>query len=481
MNKKMVFFSTAKILQFEAGLMLLPAFVSIFYAEGWKNLSSFLISIAIILLTTLPFTLNPPKDKRVYAREGLVSVALTWIGLSFFGGLPFFISGQIPSMIDAFFETSSGLTTTGSSILDNVEALSHSMLFWRSFTHFIGGMGVLVLALAVFPDTQMGDIQFMKAEVPGPQFGKLMSKLKSTAQALYIIYMVLTLILFLVLVIAGMPVFDSLLHAFGTAGTGGFGIKNGGVAPYNSPLIEVILGIGMLVFGVNFNIYYFILIGKAKDALKSEELKVYLGIVIASIIMIFLNIMNSYSNNLTALRDSFFTVSSIVTTTGFSTADFDAWPLFSKNILLLLMFIGGMAGSTAGGLKVSRVMILFKSAKAELKRMISHNRYVKVTIDKKALDRYTDRSIMNYFLAYVVMFAVLLLLISFWQEDFATAFSSVAATFNNIGPGFNTVGPTLSFSGFNNISKLILSFSMIAGRLELFPILVLFSPRSWKK
>lgn len=465
----------------EAMLLLLPIFVALIYKENYTNINAFLKTIALILLIFGPFAYKHPKNTSVYAKEGLISVSLSWLFLSFFGALPFVFSRQIPSLVDAFFETASGLSTTGSSILISVESLTHSMLFWRSFTHFIGGMGVLVLALAIFPETDMGDIQLMKAEVPGPQFGKIMSKLKSTAQTLYIIYVVMTFVLTLVLIIAGMPVFDSILHAFGTAGTGGFGIKAASLKFYDSKLISNIISIGMILFGVNFNIYYFILIGKVKDAFKSEELRIYLSIILISTIMIFINIIPSYDSASTAITDSLFSVSSIMTTTGFSIADFNTWPLFSKIILILLMFIGGSAGSTAGGIKVSRIIILFKSAIAEIKRILSPNRCVVVRVDNRKLDARTEKSVTNYFLVYEVIFIILLFSISFFTDDFETAFTSVAATFNNIGPGLGAVGPNGNFAFFNPIAKVILSIGMIAGRLELYPMILLFSPKVWKK
>ena len=364
--------------------------------------------------------------------------------------------------------------------MTNVEALSNSMLFWRSFTHFIGGMGVLVLVLAISPNTSLSDIQFMKAEVPGPQFGKMLSKLKSTAQLLYLIYIGMTIILIFALIIAGMPVFDSVLHAFGTAGTGGFGIKSASVGYYNSASIEIIISIGMILFGVNFHVFYLILIGKVKDALRSEELKTYLSIIAIATLLIFINILPSQINSGSALRQSLFSVSSVMTTTGFSTADFDTWPMFSRWVLLTLMFIGGCAGSTAGGIKVSRVIIIFKTAVAEVKKIVSPNRCVVVNVDGRKVEQSVERGVSNYLLIYAIVFMAILGLISFFTPDFETAFTSVAATFNNIGPGLGAVGPTGSFAMFHPIAKIILSFAMIAGRLEIVPVLFLFNPGIWK-
>lgn len=481
MNNKMVINSVSKIMVLEAILLVLPLIVGIIYRENSKNLLAFLFTILIILIIFLPLAKKNPKNKSVHAREGLVSVSLSWILLSFFGGLPFFFSGQIRSLVDCFFETASGLTTTGSSIIPDLNVMTHSTLFWHSFTHFIGGMGVLVLALAIFPEISNTSIHAMKAEVPGPQFGKMLSKIKTTAQMLYLIYIGMTIALTIVLVVTGMPVFDSILHAFGTAGTGGFGVRNGSLIPYENKAAEIAITIGMLAFGVNFNLYYLILIGRAKDILKNEEFKTYIFIVLGAIFLIFINVMKSYDSISTCLKDVSFTAASLITTTGFSNCNFDDWPLFSKVILTLLMFSGACAGSTAGGLKVSRVIILFKSGMAELKRVINPDRSVVVRFEDKRLDVGTEKSVANYFIVYLFLFTIFTLIIAMDLPDFSSAFSAVAATFNNIGPGFKTVGPMESFNHLNNISKITLSFAMIMGRLELYPVLVLFSPATWRK
>ena len=480
MNRRVVLYNISRILLLVGLLLFLPILVALYYRESFYNIAAFLKSILIIALVSLPFAIKRPKKSGVYIKEGMIVVSLSWILISFFGSLPFYFSGQIPSLVDAFFETASGFTTTGSSILTDVESLSNSMLFWRSFTHFIGGMGVLVLVLAISPNTSLSDIQFMKAEVPGPQFGKMLSKLKSTAQLLYLIYIGMTIILIFALVIAGMPVFDSVLHAFGTAGTGGFGIKAASIGYYNSAAIEIIISIGMILFGVNFHVFYLILIGKVKDALRSEELKTYLSIIAIATLLIFINILPSQITSGSALRQSLFSVSSVMTTTGYSTADFNTWPMFSKWVLVTLMFIGGCAGSTAGGIKVSRVIIIFKTAVAEVKKIVSPNRCVVVNVDNRKVEQSVERGVSNYLLIYAIVFMAILGLISFFTPDFETAFTSVAATFNNIGPGLGVVGPTGSFAVFHPIAKIILSFAMIAGRLEIVPVLFLFNPGIWK-
>lgn len=464
MNKSVVKFIIGKILRIEAILMIAPLIVSFIYREDGLYQFSFLIIIVVLFLISYLLSRGEVNKRQMYAKEGFVIVSLSWILLSFFGSLPFVISGDIPSLIDAFFETSSGFTTTGSSILTDVEALAHSMLFWRSFTHLVGGMGVLVFALAVMPQTGSESVHIMKAEVPGPVFGKVVAKLSASARILYLIYLSMAAIMVVLLLFGGMSFFDALLHAFGTAGTGGFGVRNGSILAYDSAYIDVILSVGMIFFGINFNLYYFILIGSVKEAFSSEELRWYFTIIGSAVLLICLNIYTSYESTGTMLRDVFFSVSSIITTTGFSTVNFGNWPLFSKTILLLLMFFGGCAGSTAGGLKISRVALLTKSAIAEFKRMSQPNRMVVVKHEKKTIERDTIRSVVNYLLVYIVIFIGLVLIISLDFNDFESAFSSIVATFNNIGPGLGQVGPMGGYSGLSNWSKILLSFVMIAGR-----------------
>ena len=479
MNKKMIGYITGRILILEAGLMILPLIISFLYNEDIKYKMAYGFVILLLLATGFLFSMKLPEDTRIQGREGYIIVSLSWILMSVFGALPFVITKEIPSFIDAFFEIVSGFTTTGSSIITDLSKISHSNLFWRSFTHFVGGMGVLVLALAIFPSSATS-VHVMKAEVPGPTFGKLVSKLSSTARVLYKIYIVMTIVLIILLMLGGLNLFESSLLAFGTAGTGGFGIRNGSILPYNNPYVEIVLGIGMLVFGVNFNIYYFILIGKVKDVFKNEELKYYLLIVLGAIALIVFNIYQTYGSIWNCIRDVFFSVSSVITTTGYSTADFGKWPLFSQVILLILMFFGGCAGSTAGGLKISRVILMVKIYFAEIVQMISPNRVVTIKYDDKAVNIKLQKSIAVYFVVYSLVFGGILLMLSYSVDDFMTAFSAVAATFNNIGPGLGKVGPAFSFAELNNFSKVILSFGMLAGRLEIFPMLILFSPTAWK-
>ena len=456
MNKRMIGFVIGRLLLLEAMLMVLPLGVSFIYGESLKYKGAYFGVIMLLIAMGLVLSFKSPENMSIQGREGFVIVALSWILMSAFGALPFVITKEIPSFIDAFFETVSGFTTTGSSIITDLSLISRSNLFWRSFTHLVGGMGVLVLVLAIFPKHSPGSVHVMKAEVPGPTFGKLVSKLSTTARVLYKIYLVMTGIMIVLLMLGGLDWFESSLLAFGTAGTGGFGARNGSILPYNSAYVDMVLAVGMLVFGVNFNIYYFILIGKVKEALSNEELKYYLIIVGTAVALIFINISTTYKSMGHALRDIFFTVSSVITTTGFSTADFGKWPVFSQTVLLLLMFV------------------------AEIKQMISPNRVVSIKYEHKPLDSKVKKGVANYFIVYIGIFTVLLLVVSMTTDDFLTAFSAVAATFNNIGPGLGKVGPAFSFADMTDLSKIFLSFGMLAGRLELFPMLILFAPGTWK-
>lgn len=479
MNYKMVFNTVGTLLRVEAALMLLPLAVSFYYKE---NLS-WVYGVVMAILLAVSFIMRAPKleTRRIYAREGFVIVALSWVLLSFFGSLPFVISGAIPSMIDAFFETVSGFTTTGSTILVQIDALPKSILFWRSFTHWVGGMGVLVFVLAIVPQKDMQTMHVMRAEVPGLKVDKLVSKTMITARILYLIYAAMTILLIFVLCLAGMPLFDSVTNAFSTAGTGGFCIHNESIAYYNSAAIEIILSIGMLAFGINFNIYYLILMKQFKRAFKSEELWTYLGIIAVSIVAITLNLLPLVENVGESFRQAGFQVASIVTTTGFLTADFSQWPAFSQMIIVILMMVGSCTGSTAGGLKVGRAVILFKTVVREIRRAINPKRVKCIKFDGSVLDKESISATGTYFALYAMIALVSFVLISLNGYDLTTAVVSVLACFNNVGPSFGDTAAVNDFSNFSNLSKIILSVDMLLGRLEIYPILILFMPSTWKK
>lgn len=471
MNKSIILFIIGWILNIEAAFMLLPSICALIYRE--KSGFAFLITIAICLLIGIPLSLRKPKSKLFFAKEGFITVALGWIVLSIVGALPFFISGQIPSYVDALFEIISGFTTTGSSILTNIEAMDYGMLFWRSFTHWIGGMGVLVFLLAIVPMAGGETFHFMRAESPGPSVEKLVPRMRTTATLLYKIYLGMTLLQIVLLLIGKMPLFDALTITFGTAGTGGFAIKNTSIMPY-SRYHQIVITIFMFLFGINFNIYYLILLRKFKDAFKSEELKWYATIVISAIILISLNIGGA-DGFFASIHHAAFQVSSVITTTGYATVDFNYWPTFSKAILVILMFIGACAGSTGGGIKVSRIVILFKSFRNELSQQM-HKRSVKVLkLDGKKIANETIRSTNIYFVANMFILAVSFLILSLDNHDFTTSFTAAITTLNNIGPGLEVIGPMGNFSDFSYLSKFVMMFNMLVGRLEIFPILLLFS------
>lgn len=478
MNHRMILYFTGWVIKIEGILMLLPFLVSLLYKE---DTSIYLGSIAggCVILGFL-LTIKKPKDSTFYAREGFVSVALCWIVLSILGAMPFYISGVIPSFIDALFETISGFTTTGASILSDVEALPKGMLFWRSFTHWAGGMGVLVFVLAFMPLAAGENIHIMRAESPGPSVGKLVPKMRTTAKILYGIYLGITIIEIIILCLTGMDLFESSLITFGCVGTGGFGILNSSAASY-SALQQGIITTFMILCGVNFNLYFLILAKRGKEAIKSEELWAYLGIMFSAAFLIAFNISNGFKDFGNSFRHSIFQVASCMTTTGFSTVDFNLWPTFSKVLLLIVMFVGGSAGSTAGGLKVSRIVIEFKTILKEMRYLI-HPRSVKVIkFEGKTIEHSVLRSTNVYFMIYLLVFMVSVLLVSMNGFDFETTFSAVTATFNNIGPGLGAAGPSANFAGFSVFSKAVMCFDMLAGRLEIFPILLLFSPRTWKR
>ena len=478
MNHSMIRYVVGAVLCFESIFLCLPMVIGLFCGE--RSGFAFMICAAVCLVLGGLMVIKKPKSNVFYATEGFVSVSVSWITLSFFGALPFWISGEIPHFEDALFEAISGFTTTGASILNDVEALSRCCIFWRSFTHWIGGMGVLVFVLAVFP-LRGGNIMFlMKAESPGPSVEKLVPRVKNTALILYGVYTAMTIAEILLLWITGMSLFDAVNLGLATAGTGGFGILNSSVGSYAS-IQQWIITVFMILFGVNFNIYYLILVKRAKDIWQSEELKAYFGIILASGLIIAYNIRHIFPNPFDALKHSFFAVGSIITTTGFSTTDFCEWPMLSCSILVLLMFCGACAGSTGGGMKVSRILIMIKTAVKEI-FTIKHPHGVRtLKIDGRVLEHETVRSVNTFVVIYAILFAISTLLISLDNFDFTTNFTAVAATINNIGPGLSMVGPTGNFSMFSPFSKFVLMFDMLAGRLELLPMIVLFSPLIWSK
>lgn len=458
---------------------MLPACV---VAVIYKEKAGFsLLAVALVcLLCGLILSRQKLKNKVMYAREGFVAVALCWIILSIFGAMPFVISGEVPSFIDALFEVVSGFTTTGSSILADVEAMSKSLLFWRSFTHWIGGMGVLVLVMAILPLAEGNNMYLMKAESPGPSVGKLVPKVKRTALLLYGMYVALSVLQMFFLLIGGMPLFDALVTMFGTAGTGGFGIKSDSIGGY-SMYLQGVVTIFMILFGINFNCYYLIYRRKFKAAASMTEVRAYLAIILASIIMITFNISGMFPSVFEAFHHAAFQVGSIITTTGYATTDFDLWPSFSKTILIWLMFIGACAGSTGGGIKVSRLVVLFKSILKELDVIVHPHHVRKLKMDGRIIEHSVVRSINVFLASYLIIFTLSVLAISIDNFDFTTNFTAVAATLNNIGPGLAGVGPTQSFGMFSDFSKLVLTFDMLVGRLELFPLLILFARNTWRK
>lgn len=470
-------------------LMCIPLFMAIGMHED-TTILAFGIAVGVCLVIGIVgIIVRPPKDKRdMRTTSGFAMCGLFWIFIALISAIPFRVSGYIPNYIDALFETVSGYTTTGSSILTNVEALPKSLLFWRAFTQFIGGMGVLVFVIALIPKNDKMSTALAKAEIPGPQFGKLVSKLRFTSMILYAIYVVMTLLLVAILCGLKMPVFDSFCTAFSTASTGGFSVRNASIAAYNSPGIEATLTVFMLLFSVNFNVYYLIIAGHFFKAVKNEELGWFFGIYFSAVAIIITNLCVSGGYTfVNALRDVTFNVASLISTSGFGTADFAKWPVLSQVILLFAMCVGGCAGSTAGGLKVSRVAMLTKSSILNIKKTLSPRSVYTVKMDGKPIDDVTLRNVQSFFLIYVIVIIISTFLVSIGQplngeySSFSTNFSAVIACFNNIGPGIGAVGPTGNFAGYNIFAKLVLCFDMLLGRLEIFPILLLFTPNSWKK
>ena len=478
MNFRIIAYIVGWVCNFQAIFMVLPCITALVYQE--HEFFAFLISMILCLIAGIPLTARKPKNKVFYTKDGCVAVALSWLALCIFGSVPFVLSGSIPHPIDAFFETVSGFTTTGSSILTDVEVLPHCILMWRSFTHWIGGMGVLVFLLSLLPLAGGYHMNLMKAESPGPSVSKLVPKVQQTAKILYSIYIGMTLLQIVLLLIGNIPLFDTLCIAFGTAGTGGFGIRNDSMGGY-STYCQIVTTIFMILFGVNFSAYYLILTKKIRQALKFEEVRYYFGIIAAAILVIGLNTMHLFQNLGVSIQQAAFQVGSIITTTGFSSADFNQWPALSKTILVLLMFVGACAGSTGGGIKVSRILILCKAARKEFQLYLHPNAVKKIKMDQKTITHDILRSTNIYLTLYLLIFAVSILLVSLDNFDMTTNFTAVTATLNNIGPGLEIVGPMGNFSSFSYFSKCILIFDMLAGRLEIFPLLLLFFKGTWKK
>lgn len=479
MNYKIIRHILSKVLLIEAISMLFSLICTFIYKET-KLIPIWLISIGICLAASFSISRKSPENKAFYAKEGFVAVALSWIFLGVFGALPFYLSGHIPSFVDALFETLSGFTTTGASILTDVEVLPKSLLFWRSFTHWIGGMGVLVFLVAILPLSGGDNFFLIKAESPGPSVSKLVPRVKHTAKILYKIYIVLTFVQIVLLLLGGMEIFDAITLSFGTAGTGGFGIKNTSIADY-STYSQIVITVFMFIFGVDFSLYHLLLMRKPGYLIKSDELRTYLIIVFSSILLICLNCIHLFSSFWETLKHSAFQVVSIITTTGYSTTDYDKWPEFSKSILLLLTFIGACAGSTGGGFKVSRIVILLKSIVKEIRVSVHPKTTVKLKMNGRPIEHETVRAVNVFMASYLAIFIVSFILLSLNGKDFTTTFTSVLTALGNVGPGLAGVGPTQNFASYNAFSKIVLSLDMLIGRLEIFPILILLSPYTRKK
>lgn len=479
MNMKMVEYIIGKMLGVEGILLLIPMVVGLIYGE--ESAVSFLITAILLVICYMIWGRKRPDNTTIYAKEGLVIVATAWIFWSMFGALPFFLSGAIPNYIDAFFETVSGFTTTGSTILTNIEVLPKGMLFWRSLTHWIGGMGVLVFVMVLTSLDEKNSMHLMRAEVPGPEADKLVPKARETARLLYGMYFALTALQVVFLLLGGMNLYDSITHAFSTAGTGGFSGYNASVAHFDSAYIDGVITVFMILFGINFNLYFLIMLKDFKSVWKNEELRAYLGIIAGAVVIIVINIIPFYHSVGKAFRYAVFQVASVITTTGFITADYNLWPELSKCVLLMVMVIGACAGSTGGGIKVSRFLILLKSINRELKLMIHPKSVTIVKVNRKRIKDETMRGVYVYFIAYVLVIIVSVLLISINNYNFETTFTSVLTTINNVGPGLGLVGPVENFAKFSGFSKIVLSIDMLIGRLEVFPFLMLFSPTLWSK
>ena len=478
MNYSIVLYILGCVLKFESAFLVLPALVGLIYREH-ASVSYLAVAVLCLILGVL-LTHKKPRSTNLYTREGFVAVALSWIIMSIFGAIPFVLTGDIPFYVDALFETISGFTTTGSSILTDVESISKASLFWRSFSHWIGGMGVFVFIMAILPMMGGSTMNLMKAESPGPSVSKLVPHVKDTAKILYGIYIAITICEATISRALGMPLFDSLTTTFGTVGTGGFGIRNDSIAGY-SPAIQITITVFMILSGINYTAYFYILTGKIKELFKIEEVRWYLAIIFGSVAVITWNVRSLYPTFSETLRHAFFQVGSIITTTGYATTDFDLWPALSKTLLVTLMFIGACAGSTSGGIKVSRILILLKTIRKELSLIIHPRQVKKIRMDGHPVDHETLRSANVFLVVYFVLLLTSMLLISVDEFDFSTNFTSVVTVLNNIGPGLNLVGPTQNFSIFSPFSKFVLMFDMLAGRLELFPMMILLMPSTWKR
>lgn len=481
MNYEMMLFVIMNIARVEGALMLLPALVALIYGENTVAGKILIIAVLCICLGSV-FSRKRPKRSDIFVKDGLMIVGLAWVMFSLLGALPFYFTGAIPRFVDAFFETVSGFTTTGSTILTDIESLPYGIHFWRAFTHWVGGMGVLVFVMAVIPLAGSKSLNIMKAEVPGPTMDKIVPKTRQTAKILYLIYVALTVAEVVLLVLGGMPLFDAFIHTFSTAGTGGFSNKADSVSFYDSAYIDGVITVFMALFGVNFNLFYLLLLGKFARVFKSEELRTYIGIIAVATLLITINIYPMYGSFLTSFRYSSFQVTTIITTTGMMTTDFNLWPSFSKGILLMLMFVGACAGSTGGGLKVSRVLLLGKYIKSEIRKIVHPRSIVSVKVDGKVMDDTVIRSVTAYIMIYMSILVVSYLMISLNELDLETTLTSVITCINNVGPGFGEIiGPTQNFSTLSDFSKLVLTLDMLIGRLEIYPILFIFSPRMFKR